>query len=135
MKNTIISPSHYFHVHYGKDDRRTLREDQVGKQSESLPAAILIMAEKHPECSVEKITNIERVDFNKDLYYNLETEGAELKFEAEAFLYAIENSPTDKDFDKEDLFVAARLLANMKKRLISTEKMIDDQLTFFDFVA
>lgn len=135
MNNTLTPSSRYFHIYYGNENKRTLHEDSVGKQNENLAAAILIMAEKHPECSVDKITNIERIDFNKDIFYKLENEGIELKLESEAFLYALENSPTDKDFGKEDLFVAARLLSNVKKRLVSTEKMIDDQLTFFDFVA
>ena len=135
MNNTLTPSSHYFHIHYGNENKRTLHEDSVGKQNENLAAAILIMDERHPGCTVDKITNIERIDFNKDFFYKLETEGIELKLESEAFLYAVENSPTEKDFDKEDLFVALRLLSNVKKRLLSIEKMIDDQLTFFDFIA
>lgn len=130
--NNTITHSHYFHVHYGKEDQRVFREDLVGKGNENLTAAILDFSQKHPECPVDKITNIKRVNFNKEIFTDLENEGAEIKFEADAFLYAMENIPADKDFDQDDLYAVIRILSNVKRKVLSLEKMISDQLTFFE---
>jgi len=132
MNNTNTS-SHYFHVYYGEKDQRVFCEDLIGQNNENLAAAILEFSQRHPECPLDKITNIERVNFNKKIFTTLGDEAAEIKFEADAFLYAVENIPADKDFNQEDLYAVSRILSIVKRKVLSLEKTIDDQLIFFEF--